>query len=100
MDQAIQCFIAATELDNNCAAAWSDLGVALAATDQVVTGIEAFERALRADPTFAEAALNLATVYANLERYDSGIAVLERVMKFCDDSPEVIELLNTLKDER
>jgi len=99
LDQAIQCFIAATELDNNCAAAWSDLGVALAASDQIVTGIEAFERALRANPGFAEAALNLATVYANLERYDSSVAILERVLEEQPQNSDIVELLQGIQEE-
>ena len=100
LDQAMQCFLAATELDPHCAPAWSDLGVTLATSDKVRSGIESFERALRADPAFIEPALNLAIIYANLEQFENSETILEQALKLNPAHPEILALQETLKQEQ
>jgi len=101
IERGIKKFLAATELDPSCAPAWNDLGVALVMAKQPMRGIKSFERALRASPSFVEPALNLATIYADMNQHESGITVLKLVIEASDGeaNSEILEALASLTQE-
>lgn len=96
VDGAIQCFDEATGLDEMNGAAWNDLAVALFQKGEIQMAIGCLYTALRADPTFADAAINLATLLADQGRAADGIPGLRGVLFHDPEHEDVREVLQSL----
>ncbi|MFK7927750.1 MAG: tetratricopeptide repeat protein [Myxococcota bacterium] len=96
LDGAIQAFDEATGLDEMNGAAWNDLAVALFQGGKTQMAIGCLYTALRADPTFADAAINLATLLDGEGRPADGIPGLRGVLFHDPEHEDVREVLQGL----
>lgn len=93
LEAAIRTFDEATSLDEQNAAAWNDLAVALYQAGESQMAIGCLYTALRVDPTFADAAINLATLLENAGRPADGIPGLRGVLFHDPEQEDVREML-------
>jgi hypothetical protein len=96
IDAAIKTFDEATGLDEFNAAAWNDLAVALFQKGEQELAIGCLYTALKVDPTFADAAINLATLLEQAGRATDGIPGLRGVLFHDPDHEDVRECLERL----
>ena len=71
--EAILRFVEATRVYEGCVPAWNDLGVSLYKLNQADAALEAFSHALALDPSCADAAVNMAAIYANAHSHAKAI---------------------------
>lgn len=96
IDSAIECFDQATGLDELNAAGWNDLAVALYMTQERQAAIGCLYTAMKVDPTFADAAINLATLLAEDGRPTDGVPGLRSVLFSDPDHADVRDILASL----
>lgn len=96
LDAAIRSFDEATGLDEQNGAAWNDLAVALYQAGRADMAIGCLYTALRVDPTFADAAVNLATLLEADGRPADGIPGLRGVLFHDPDQEDVRDMLQAL----
>lgn len=96
IDAAIRTFDEATSLDEHNGAAWNDLAVALYNAGKSDLAIGCLYTSLRVDPTFADAAVNLATLLDNAGRTADGIPGLRGVLFHDPEQEDVREMLRAL----
>jgi len=96
IDAAIRTFDEATSLDEHNGAAWNDLAVALYQAGRNDMAIGCLYTSLRVDPTFSDAAVNLATLLESAGRTADGIPGLRGVLFHDNDQEDVREMLESL----
>lgn len=86
--EAIRYFEQAVELyGDKTATALNGLGNALRTINRPQQALPYAERAVRVDPEFAEAWMNLASTYRDLGRVEEAIAGYEKAISLCDNMP-------------
>ena len=96
IDAAIRTFDEATSLDEHNGAAWNDLAVALYQAGRNDMAIGCLYTSLRVDPTFADAAINLATLLDVAGRPADGIPGLRGALFHDPEQEDVRETLEAL----
>jgi hypothetical protein len=96
VDAAIRTFGEATGYDGMNSAAWNDLAVALFQKGETRMAVGCLYTALKADPTFADAALNLANLLEQAGRPTDGVPGLRGVLFHDPDNADVREALEAL----
>lgn len=96
IDEAIRIFDEATSLDEVNPAAWNDLAVALYQKGERELATGCLYTAMKVDPTFADAAINLATLLEEAGRRTDGVPGLRSVLFHDPDHEDVREMLTNL----
>jgi tetratricopeptide (TPR) repeat protein len=80
----------AIALEDKSPEAWSNLGIALAATERLEEAVLACDRALNGNPAYAMAWLTKATTLLELKRYDEALSACDQALKLEPNKYEVL----------
>jgi Flp pilus assembly protein TadD/glutathione synthase/RimK-type ligase-like ATP-grasp enzyme len=80
----------AIALEDKSAEAWSNLGIALAATERHEEALRAYDRALDCNFSYASAWLNKATTLLEVKRYDEALLACDQALKWDSSKYEVL----------
>jgi predicted O-linked N-acetylglucosamine transferase (SPINDLY family) len=98
--RAEDCFRRALAAAQNDFQAWYYLGATLQFSGRLEKAIEAFDRSLAIEPTFAEALNNRGVAHAQQKQFDTAIADLEQASRLRTDWGEPLINLGNLYKER
>ena len=70
--------------------AWSNLGIALSATQRHEEALQAYDRAIQCNPSYARAWLNKAITLLELKRFDEALPVCDQALKLDSGHYEIL----------
>jgi Flp pilus assembly protein TadD len=79
------------------AEAWSDLGYVLLAQNEIMDAEQAILKALKLNPDYRQARVNLASVYLTQERWAEARALLEELLREQPEDTRVKGALDYLR---
>ncbi len=80
----------AIALEDKSPEAWSNLGIALTATERHEEALQACDRALNCNPAYARAWLAKATTLLELKRYDEALLACDQALKLDSSKYEIL----------
>ncbi|MFY7831414.1 MAG: tetratricopeptide repeat protein, partial [Pseudanabaena sp.] len=96
VDNAIDCFQKAIQLDSAYADAHCNLGSAFIRKDQIKDAIIAYKEALDIDPNFSQPYFNLGILLNNIGKIDEAIACFQSAIEIVPDWVEAHQYLGKL----
>ena len=88
----------ALEIEDNYASAWNSLGVALTEVGELKEALNAYQRAIKCDPSFEEPLFNSHTVLIDLGDDHAAVAALEKASALNPENPTYAFFLGILHE--